>query len=187
MKHSNAEKWLHFARCRPKSWMRNDSLCTKGWVCTVAISFWITLTCVSSVPPLPRCWPRTHRGLRPGRPLGCRHEAEDCHALREIPEADLDRLRGSGTTPATFINNLVPNHNSLSISVSSNCLASFDVSSFVPLRGNPPQSTRVANDSAVTRKRRKLGWGWNPGCADPRTSGWPRALSPGQRASHSYF
>lgn len=60
IQHSNAEKWLHFARCLPKFWMKNHNPCIKGGVHTVHISFWITLICSYPSPMSSHCADQPH-------------------------------------------------------------------------------------------------------------------------------
>lgn len=131
MQYSNAEKWLHFARCLPKFWMKNDNPYTKGCVHTVWISFWITLTCFSSG-PIPSCFAHQLYGDcvqafgHIVSPLGVfPNDAENLHVLQDILDTDFYHLHSSGTTAATFIDNWVPNSNSVSVSVNSNCFANF--------------------------------------------------------------
>lgn len=124
MQYSNAEKWLHFARCLPKFWMKNDNPHTKGCVHTIWISFRITLTCLSSGPVSP-CFARQLYGdsMHAFGHITCLlrvfpNDAENLHALQDILDADFYHLHTSGKTPVMFINNWVPNYNSLPISVS---------------------------------------------------------------------
>lgn len=53
------------------------------------------------------------------------NDAENIHVLQDILDADFYHLHPAGTTPATFINNRVPNYNPLSISVRDNYFAGF--------------------------------------------------------------